>query len=73
MSPSDTNGEIDTFSEMRINVIQTVVSMAGKSNLADPVRRGAASTKKKVNWADTQSKPLENVQHFFLDEAEKGI
>lgn len=54
-------------------MIQTVVSMAGKSNLADPVRRGAASTKKKVNWADTQSKPLENVQHFFLDEAEKGI
>lgn len=74
MSPSDTSGEIDTFSEMRINVIQTVPVNVGKSNLADPVKR--PTTKKKVIWADAHpSTPqlLENVRHFYLDETEKGL
>jgi hypothetical protein len=28
-------------------------------------------SKKRVSWADAHSKPIEHVQHFYLDEAEK--
>ena len=41
-----------------------------KSNLAEPGSKKSA--KKRVSWADTFSKQLEQIQTFYLDEAEKS-
>lgn len=40
-----------------------------KSNMTEPGLKKAS--KKRVSWADAHSKPIEHVQTFYLDEAEK--
>jgi hypothetical protein len=40
-----------------------------KSNMAEPGLKSVS--KKRVSWADAHSKPIEHVQTFYLDEAEK--
>jgi hypothetical protein len=45
-----------------------------KVNLTEPSASSSssASSKKKVTWADSYSKQLEQIQHFYLDEDEKS-
>lgn len=42
-----------------------------KSNMTEPGLKKAS--KKRVSWADAHSKPIEHIQTFYLDEAEKQI
>ena len=46
-------------------------NLSGKSNLIEPGIKKVK--KKKVVWADTFSKPLEDYCYFVLDENERGI
>lgn len=48
-------------------------NLLSKSNLTDPSIKKVVNNRKKVSWADSVAKPLENVQHFYLDETEKGV
>ena len=70
---SPLNTIVDSASDKSLVTVAGGVSGELKSNVSDSVLNKKGGNKKRVVWADSCSKQLEQVQFFYLDESERDI